>query len=398
MKIKLVVLLMLAVFQVCKAQTHLPIIENYNKGELEIKVQDFSYEKPLSIGKITVDGTIHFNFPELDLNAMDKMEDTYAFNMQKIGRAVGMFVCHDKDISENTEIASVVKVNYFHLYKYGRQVGFLLPETEEETRKNKFVIGSSTLSWFYSSGKGTFKATCKIYEEDGLGNGGLDKNNLRNKTSYNINFKKGWNIVETKLLETKELEDDRGKYTRRLIETKTSLVKMPNTINWQLKYTANDELLEIEQQLITKTPITKKQCENWAPKKLGNLKRTSYEIGKTLARMPTLNNIELLFEKGSKKATVTIVDCANSKEAASIYTLMIDMASRDWKDKTDTGYKSASKIDNTRVMIDYNEKQAKTILSYNALGRFIIKAESINISPETLWVYLKTLNLEALVN
>jgi hypothetical protein len=113
--------------------------------------------------------------------------------------------------------------------------------------------------------------------------------------------------------------------------------------------------------------------------------------------MPTTNNIELLFEKGLKKATVTIVDCANNKNAASMYTLMLDMASSDWKDKTETGYRSASEIDNTRVMIDYNEKEVKTTLSYNTNQRFLIKAEATNIKPEELWSYLKKLEIEKLI-
>ena len=66
------------------------------------------------------------------------------------------------------------------------------------------------------------------------------------------------------------------------------------------------------------------------------LKRTGYEIGKKIERMPTLNNVNVLFEKGSQTIDLTIVDCVDSKDAAGLYTLTMDMLSRDWKDKTKT--------------------------------------------------------------
>ena len=74
----------------------------------------------------------------------------------------------------------------------------------------------------------------------------------------------------------------------------------------------------------------------------------------------------------------------------------MDMASKDWKDKTETGYRSASKIDDKQVLTDYNEKEAKTTLNYNANERFVIKAEAIDITPEELWNLLKELNIKAL--
>ncbi len=54
-------------------------------------------------------------------------------------------------------------------------------------------------------------------------------------------------------------------------------------------------------------------------------------------------------------------------------------------------------MDDKRVMTVYNEKEVKTILNYNANGRFFVKAEAINITPEELWKHLKTLNLETLI-
>jgi len=381
--------------QFCKAQqiqTALPKVENYTKGELEIKVGTFGSENPISVGEIATDGTIHFNFPKLDLNAM---EETYFFSMQKIGRAVGMFVCHDKEVEVNTEIVKAIEIKNIFLYKYGQQVGALFPATQKEMLEDEYVIGS-TISWFYSEGDGEFKANCTTYEDDETAKDGLDRNTIQNKTSYDISFNKGWNIVTHRLLEKKDITKGTYQFSRRLIEQKTSVAKIPPTINWYIKYWANDELLEIEHELVILKPITKQHYESWLPKKLGKLKRTHYEIGKRLERMPTTNNVNLLFEKSTKKIDLTIVDCAGNKDAASTYTLMKDMASRDWKDKTETGYRSASKMDDKRVIIDYNEKEVKTMVSYNANGRFLIKAEAIDIKPEALWEFLKDLNIKDL--
>jgi len=388
-------LFILIQIQFCKAQqiqTALPKVENYDKGELEIKVGTFSSENPISIGKIIADGTIQFNFPKIDLNAM---EETHFFSMQKIGRALGMFVCHDKGIVVKTETVEAIEVKNIFLYKYGQQVGALIPATQKEMLEDEFVIGN-TISWFYSNGDAEFIANCTTYEDDETAKDGLDRNTIRNNTSYNISFKKGWNIVSHRLLKKKDITKGTQRYSRRLIEQKTSIAKIPHKIKWYLKYWANDELLEIEHQLVMLKPITKQNYERWLPKKIGNLKRTDYEVGKILERMPTTNNVNLLFEKGSKKIDLTIVDCADNKDAAGVYTLMKDMASRDWKDKTETGYRSASKMDGKRVMIDYNEKEVKTVVSYNENGRFLIKAEAIDITPEALWEILKDLNIKDL--
>jgi hypothetical protein len=399
--LKIVAALMLFCFQSCKAQQSqnkntLPKIENYTKGELEIKVETFGSKTPISVGKITADGNIHFNFPKLDLNAMGENEEAYFFSMRKMGRVVGLFVCHDKEVAENTESVGAIEVRNFFLYKYGQIVGEIRPATQKEVLHNDYAIGSS-ISWFYSDGEGKVKATCIVYEDDENASDGLDRNTIRNKTSYDISFKEGWNIVTHRLLEKKDMTINGYSFSRRLIEEKKSVATIPSTINWYMNYTANDELLEIEHQLFKLKPITKQQYESWLPKKLGNLKRTSYEVGKTLERMPTLNNVNLLFEKGSEKVDLTIVDCAGNKDATSMYTLMQDMSSRDWKDKTETGYRSASKIDDTRVMTTYNEKEAKTTLNYNANGRFLVKAEGTNIKPTALWEILKGLQIEKLI-
>jgi len=382
-------------FQPCKAQhtqTELPIIEDYTKGELEIKVTPFGMDNPLSIGKVTADGTIHFNWNS-DISSIKDL-DLY---MSSIKNAVGMSFCNDKEIEQNNEEAKAADTKELFLYKYGQQVGALYPATQKEIEDNigenreKGLVLGSTISLAYSDSDVVFKAKCTV---------NINRENVydfKEVTTYNLNLKKGWNIVQNALLEREDWTNETEKGSLPKTMTKTSITKIPTTINWYLNYWANDELIEIKHQLLSATPITKKQYENWLPKKLGILKRTNYEIGKELERMPTNNNVNLLFEKGSKKIDLTIVDCADNKDAVSAYTLVMDMASRDWKDKTETGYNSASEMDGKRVMTEYNEKEAKTTLNYNANGRFLIKAEAIDITPEELWATLQNLQTEKLI-
>lgn len=378
----------------CKAQK----IENYIKGELEIRVVPFGYdnltENLIKVGYISTEGTIHFKWPEI--NHEDYKGS--GFFMHKLDFLLGMYNCNEETIKEKNEEIKAAHSKFFLLYnEYGDQVGSLYPATHKEIdNSDRFLTIGSFFTWFYSNGDGKLNGVCTSYNRVKDSNE-FNKNSIYHIKDYDINFKKGWNIVEHKLLETEEVNNGDQKYDRRYKEQKKSISKIPNTVNWYLKYTADDQLLALERQLATQVPITKKQYEKWVPKKLGKLKRTGYEIGKKLKRMPTLNNINILFEKGIKKIDITIVDCAKNKDAISMYTLILDMASRDWKDDKETGYESASKMDNKRVITDYNEKKAKTTLSYNANERFLIKAEATNMKPKELWKNLKKLKIEKLI-
>ncbi|TLP81448.1 hypothetical protein [Maribacter sp. ACAM166] len=361
-------------------------INNYTKGELEIKAIPFGYENPISVGKITADGTIHLNWSELDLSKIEGSEN-YVTSIQQL---TGGTFCKDSSATITNENVKPVLVETLFLYKYDQQVGAVIPSTQKNQEHNNKQLGS-TIYWVYSDNETTAKANCskKLAWEDVY--------SFNETTAYNLQLKNGWNMILNTLLEKEDWVDGTEKGSLPKSITKTSITEIPDTMHWYLKYWANDEFLEIEHQLVMLTPITKEVYENWVPKKLGNLKRTSYEIGKTIERMPTTNNVALIFENGAKVIDLTIVDCADSQEAASTFTLMQDMASRDWNDTTDTGYKSASKMDDTRVIVDYNEKDAKTLVTYNANNRFVVKAEANNITPEELWEHLKTLHLETLL-
>ncbi len=391
MKTKIFILFLVSLvhFQTCKAQqtqTSLPKVENYNKGELELKITSFGENNPITIGKIMADGTVHFKWLEADLSKTD--ENNYM--TRSIVNFYGGKFCRNSNPVISNENSILVETKFIYLFKYGQPVGCIIPSTQINQEHNKDRLGS-TINWIYSDSETNVNANCSEKKEwEGI-------YSFDQTTAYDLKFKKGFNLVSNSVTAIEAWDTEKEKGSLPKTRSIQSLDQIPTNMHWQLKYWANDELLEIEQQLIKLKPITKQQYENWLPKKLGKLKRTGYEIGKTIERMPTTNNVNLLFEKGLKTIDLTIVDCADNKDAADVYTLMQSMASKDWKDDTKTGYRGASKMDDKRVMTDYNEKELKTTLNYNANGRFVIKAEGTNIKPEELWEYLKTLNLEALL-
>ena len=369
-------------FQVCIAQQ----IENYTKGEIEIKVASFGYENPLTVGKVAEDGKIHFTWPEMNLDTTEN-SDMYMTSIQEM--AGGSF-CKDPDALFSNENAKLVKVDYIYVHKYGQRVGSIIPSTQKDQEHRKDQLGT-TLYWVFSDSETSANTTC-VEKMEWEGAYSFDK-----ITTYDLQFSKGWNLVSTTLEEMEEWDNGTEKGSLPKIIKIKSVDKIPDSIHWNLNYWANDELLEKEQQLMMLKPIAKEKYENWLPKKLGNLKRASFEIGKELERLPTTNNINMIFEKGQKTIDLTIVDCAANKEAASVFTLMEDMASRDWRDENETGYKSASKIGDKRVITDYDQKEAKTLITYNSNQRFTVKAEATNLTPEELWEQLKALDLETLL-
>jgi len=382
-------LLVLTPFQLCDAQTgqtSLLKVDNYNKGELELKIISFGEEDPITIGKVSEDGTIHLDWPELDLNNMGDRK----FYSTSIKSLIRTKYCNDPSAIITNEDAKLIENKFLYLFKYGQRVGCIIPSTQQGQEHRIDQLGS-TIYWIYSDEEITAKANCKAKKE------WEELYSFEETTAYDLTLKKGWNMVSHTLSEIEEYDNGTGKRSLPKTTITKSIDQIPTDIHWHLKYWANDELLDLEQRLMASTPLTKEHFQKWLPENLGKLDRASYEIDKQLERMPKTNNINLLFENGTKKVDLTIVDCAGNKKAASMFTLMQDMASRDWNDKTETGYRSASKLDNNRVLTEYHEKEAKTILSYNTHERFLVKAEASNIEPKELWKYLQELNLDSLI-
>lgn len=169
-------------------------------------------------------------------DAAIKITEENDFYLESIKNTVGMTFCNDKQITANSENVKVVDTKQLLLFKNGQQVGFLYPATQQEIRDNvgsnrhsSLVLGSE-LSWFYSGSDGDFKVTCSVNMKR------ENTYNFKETTTYNIQLKKGWNIVEHTLLEKQDWksESSQGSFPKTM--SKNSIQKIPENINWYVKY------------------------------------------------------------------------------------------------------------------------------------------------------------------
>ena len=54
-------------------------------------------------------------------------------------------------------------------------------------------------------------------------------------------------------------------------------------------------------------------------------------------------------------------------------------------------------MDSVPVIVEYNEKEKTSTLTYNSNGRFSINANGSEMDPDELWDYLKLLDLKKLI-
>lgn len=235
----LLLVLSFFVLQTSKAQNNIdtanpsiPKIENFTKGKLDIKVAPFGLDGiKITVGQILKDGSINFNWQNIDLNSIED----YEFYLSSIKNAVGMTFCNEKEIEESSNKTKAVEVE-LSLYKKNKYVGILYPATQKElldnasiNRHTSLVLGSY-LSWYYSDGDANFKATCKVNLDS------ENKYNFKEVTNYDILLKEGWNIVKHTLVEKKDWKNESNQGSLPKLITKTSINTIPNNINWYLKY------------------------------------------------------------------------------------------------------------------------------------------------------------------
>lgn len=208
-------------------------VENYTEGELTIKVAPFGLGKnEFIVGTVASDGVINFNWPEIDIEAIEGAE----FYMSKIDRVMGMTFCNDKQIDDLNETAKAAPIEELSLYKKEKYIGSLYPATEKEIQDNAslnrstgLVLGSS-LSWFYSDSDGNFKAKCTV---------NLEMENVYDfmeVTAYDMELKKGWNVIQHTLVEKEDWKDEFQQGSLPKTSTKTSITTIPATINWYITY------------------------------------------------------------------------------------------------------------------------------------------------------------------
>ena len=230
--------IMTAVLLSCKAQqpqvtNALPKVENYENGALDLMVAPFGLNgNEINVGKISPNGIIHFDWPEIDVSTIEGSE----YFMQSVDKAVGMDFCNDKQIEEESKDARAVDSKTIFLYKKGMQVGVLYPATQNEIQNNgslnrnsSLVLGSE-ISWFYCNALATFKAKCvvKVAWENSY--------NFDEVKTYDMHFKKGWNMVQHTLLEKEDWKNDEGQGSLPKTIMKTTITQLPEQINWYVKY------------------------------------------------------------------------------------------------------------------------------------------------------------------
>jgi len=235
-KIKLIIIL--SIFSItCFGQSNFvidksPQIKNYTYGELILKVIPFGIGKEINVGKIKEDGTIELNWPEIDLTTI---ENTAVF-MEDLKRVVtrGSY-CKGDQIAENTEDCLVVDTQYIYLFKNDKRMGILFPGSQKDLLENhpsspyeNLALGTS-ISWYYSSGAGVFKANCSQNE---VWEGKYD---FVKENSFDIQLKEGWNIVQHDILEKKEWKDEVGNGNMERKGQKKTVDRIPESINWHIK-------------------------------------------------------------------------------------------------------------------------------------------------------------------
>jgi len=239
MKYSLQLIICICLLQACKSTkpSHTPVndhtIENYTYGDLTIKVTPFgSVENIITIGTITKDGAIQFDWPEIDDSKIAGSD----FFMTSVSKSLGMHACSDKQVEQSDETVKAADFGFLHLYKNDKLVGYLLNATSKGmldnpslNRHSSLVLGTQ-LYWYYSDTDVTFKASCEVnMEYEGA------YSFLQHKT-YDVKFKKGVNIVQVSLDEKEDWSNETKKGSLPKRKTLTSVSGIPTNINWYVNY------------------------------------------------------------------------------------------------------------------------------------------------------------------
>ncbi len=319
--IQLILVMTLSLFS-CneqQSQTALPKVENHLTGELDYAhealdlVQMLVNREDISLGKITTDGTVHFNLPEFDIKAL---YDSIPLEPYKLQDWFSMDSgCKDKDASAETSYDDVYaqRTKAIWIKKYGIYVSILETESNKKIVSNKDSTRDSLAIikehfWFYIDRAITYKENCsKVSHITG---------DIDHTISADIDFKKGWNFIE----ETTEWTlDDEQRNPNVSQVRKTQYTKSSPTsrnVKWSLRQVANDEKIQTAKRLDKLTPITKKQFEKWVPNKLGDLIVTTKEHGNPPKGQKNKNNMHLIYvnETNKKEIDLYVIDCAKSPD------------------------------------------------------------------------------------
>lgn len=413
-KIYILFLFVFTLFQSCKAQqsqTTLPKVENHLKGEI-----DYTYEalelvqkqqngEEIILGTINKKGEIKFNVPEFDIKALYDSIPLQPYNFFQL--FLMNSDCKDRDLFAETPFNEVYSQKYDPIFikKYGENVAILFPATDEKMFKNnhyyrnnsydgKNLVVGSKYYWFYMDRAITFNDNC-------VKNPIRTSEILKLEISANIILKKGWNFIEEKLESIQEYstDDDTSILPKSIQFTQSS----PDSkkVKWYLIQTIEDEKLAAVKKAFEIAPITKAQFEKWLPEKAGDFTRTSYELDKALDQSrSTKNNIIIVFENGTQKMEIAILDGAKNPddlEMVKFSFAMDEELKRDDKPTTDTSASDAAIKGKVHHISKENKEKKTADLMSVYKDRIVLYASGENMTAAQLWEVIKALDIASII-
>jgi len=410
----LLLLFIFTLFQSCKAQqteTTLLKVENHLKGELDYThealdlVQTQENGEEIILGKITKEGTIHFSLPEFDIKALYDgipLQPQNFFSMFLMNSA-----CKDRDLFADTPFkeAYAQKFDPMFIKKYGENVAILYPATDEKMFRNNhyyrnnsydgqnLVLGTKYY-WFYMDRDISFKDQC-------IKTPIRDNDSIQLKISADIQLKKGWNFIEENLVAVQAYSD--GDYHTTLPKKIQFTHGSPASkkVKWYVIQIIKDERLDAAKTAYELEPITREQFEKWLPEKVGDFKRTSYELDKTLGDSDSKsNNVFVVFENGNQKMEIAVLDGAKNPddlEMAKFSFAMDEEYEREDKPNTDIAAGDTA-IKGEVHHISKEDKDNKTAQVMSVFkDRIVLYATAENMTAAQLWEGIKALNVGSII-
>lgn len=110
------------------------------------------------------------------------------------------------------------------------------------------------------------------------------------------------------------------------------------------------------------TPLSKETIKAWIPEKLGDLKRTKYEIGKQMG-FAKISNVHLIFKNEEKTKSIDVKVTDGAGNGASVISMNNLMLQVDVDSESEAGYKKTETFGSQKVMVEYsNPKYANRSL------------------------------------
>ncbi len=180
--------------------------------------------------------------------------------------------------------------------------------------------------------------------------------------------------------------------TNQVKEAKQGLDNLDNIIDG-----AEDMQKNVE-ELSKITPVSNETIKAWLPDKIGDLKRTKYEIGQQMG-FTKISNVHLTFKAEDTKKGVVIKIIDGAGNGASVISMNNLMLQVDVDSESETGYKRTETFDGQKVMVEYSNPKYSNRASFKYIinNRIYAEATGWQMEPDELWEYLKALKIETLM-